>query len=123
MESLSRHTQTIWTNIVLTESCPADKGLAKWSFTSDFTQEGSLDDWNITAKPVTQTSLGAKFEIAEEGEAPTIASEWYIFFGHVDVKMRASNGTGIISTWILESDDLDEIDYVSFQRYYLQTTE
>lgn len=57
--------------------------------------------------------MGAKFEIAEEGDAPTIASDWYIFFGHVDVKMKASNGTGIISTWILESDDLDEIDYVS----------
>lgn len=27
--------------------------------------------------------------------------------------MRAANGTGIISTWILESDDLDEIDWVS----------
>lgn len=27
--------------------------------------------------------------------------------------MRAANGTGIVSTWILESDDLDEIDWVS----------
>lgn len=26
--------------------------------------------------------------------------------------MRAANGTGIISTTVLESDDLDEIDWV-----------
>jgi beta-glucanase (GH16 family) len=29
--------------------------------------------------------------------------------------MRAANGTGIISTTVLESDDLDEIDWVSFR--------
>ncbi|KAJ5279376.1 hypothetical protein N7478_004748 [Penicillium angulare] len=104
------------------KTCPADKGLAKWTYNTDFTQAGSLDNWNITAKPVTQTDLGAKFEIAEEGDAPTIASDWYIFFGHVDVKMKASNGTGIISTWILESDDLDEIDYEQISSYstYIQ---
>ncbi|KAJ5939213.1 concanavalin A-like lectin/glucanase [Penicillium verhagenii] len=99
------------------KTCPSDKGLAKWEYSVDFTQSGSLDDWNITAKPVTQTSLGAKFEISEEGEAPTIASEWYIFFGRVDVKLRASNGTGIVSTFILESDDLDEIDWEQVSTY------
>lgn len=62
---------------------------------------------------MTSTDLGAKFTISEQGDAPTIESEFYIFFGHVDVKMRAANGTGIVSTWILESDDLDEIDWAS----------
>ncbi|KAJ5713360.1 uncharacterized protein N7483_010541 [Penicillium malachiteum] len=99
------------------KTCPAETGLAKWSFSSDFTQSGSLDDWNITAKPVTLSTLGAKFEISEEGEAPTIESQWYIFFGRVDVKMKASNGTGIISTWILESSDLDEIDFEQISSY------
>lgn len=61
---------------------------------------------------MTSTDLGAEFTISEQGDAPTIESEFYIFFGHVDVKMRAANGTGIVSTWILESDDLDEIDWV-----------
>ncbi|KAJ5656408.1 concanavalin A-like lectin/glucanase [Penicillium longicatenatum] len=99
------------------KTCPSDKGLDKWEYYVDFTESGSLDAWNITAKPVTQTSLGAKFEIAEEGEAPTIASEWYIFFGHVDIKMRAANGTGIVSTYILESGDLDEIDWEQVSTY------
>jgi hypothetical protein len=34
-------------------------------------------------------------------------------FGYFEVVMRAANGTGIVSTAILESDDLDEIDWVS----------
>jgi hypothetical protein len=34
-------------------------------------------------------------------------------FGYFEVVMRAANGTGIISTAILESDDLDEIDWVN----------
>jgi hypothetical protein len=62
---------------------------------------------------VTTTDLGAKFTVSEQGDAPTIESDFYIFFGHVDVKMRAANGTGIVSTYVLESDDLDEIDWVS----------
>lgn len=98
---------------VLPETCSADTGLAKWQFNTDFTSGSSaFAKWNTTAGTVESTSLGAKFSIEEQGDAPTIASDFYIFFGRVDVKMRAANGTGIISTYILESDDLDEIDWV-----------
>lgn len=34
-----------------------------------------------------------------------------MFFGRVDVVMKASTGTGIVSSVVLESDDLDEIDW------------
>jgi Glycosyl hydrolases family 16. len=100
------------TNTSFPETCPADTGLNKYRLNTDFTS-GSLGRWNTTAGTVTTTDLGAKFTVSEQGDAPTIESEFYIFFGHVDVKMRAANGTGIVSTWILESDDLDEIDWVS----------
>ncbi|KAI2733331.1 CAZyme family GH16 [Penicillium roqueforti] len=94
----------------MNKTCPADTGLNKYRLNTDFTA-GSLGRWNTTAGTVTTTDLGAKFTINEQGDAPTIESEFYIFFGHVDVKMRTANGTGIVSTWILESDDLDEIDW------------
>jgi hypothetical protein len=97
------------------ESCPANTGLNKYHFNTDFTS-GSLDHWNTTAGKVSSDDLGAKFTVSKQGDAPTLESEFYIFFGHVDVKMRAASGTGIISTWILESDDLDEIDWVSPQQ-------
>lgn len=97
-----------------TETCPADTGLAKWELDTDFTFGSSaFSRWNTTAGTVESTSLGAKFTISEQGDAPTIQSDFYIFFGHVDVKLRAANGTGVVSTYILESDDLDEIDWVS----------
>jgi hypothetical protein len=127
---LHRHTlivtlQRVWTpsntstGLVLThecrwlETCSADTGLAQWSFTTDFTSgDSAFDGWNVTSGTVPSTSLGAAFTINEQGDAPTIETEFYIFFGYVEVKMRAANGTGIISTAILESDDLDEIDWV-----------
>ncbi|KAJ5181620.1 hypothetical protein N7449_011767 [Penicillium cf. viridicatum] len=98
------------------KTCPADTGLNKYRLNTDFTS-GSLGRWNTTAGTVTTTDLGAKFTVSEQGDAPTIESEFYIFFGHVDVKMRAANGTGIVSTWILESDDLDEIDWEQVSTY------
>lgn len=102
------------TSLYLPETCPADTGLNKWQFDTDFTAgSSSFSKWNVTAGTVESTSLGAKFTISEQGDAPTIESEFYIFFGRVDVKFRAANGTGIISTTVMESDDLDEIDWVS----------
>lgn len=44
-------------------------------------------------------------------QAPTIRSKDYIFFGRVEVEMQAAPGPGVISTVVLLSDDLDEIDW------------
>ncbi|KAI5462106.1 concanavalin A-like lectin/glucanase domain-containing protein [Mariannaea sp. PMI_226] len=35
----------------------------------------------------------------------------YIFFGRVDVEVRAAPGAGIVTSAVLQSDDLDEIDW------------
>ncbi|KAJ5370882.1 uncharacterized protein N7496_006974 [Penicillium cataractarum] len=102
----------------LNATCPADTGLAKWEFNTDFTTGSSaFSKWNTTSGTVESTSLGAKFTISEQGDAPTIESDFYIFFGRVEVKMRAANGTGIISTTVMESDDLDEIDWEQISTY------
>ncbi|KAL6229637.1 concanavalin A-like lectin/glucanase domain-containing protein [Aspergillus navahoensis] len=105
------------------ETCSADTGLAQWSFTTDFTSgDSAFDNWNVTSGSVSSTSLGAAFTINEQGDAPTIETDFYIFFGYVEVKMRAANGTGIISTAILESDDLDEIDWEQISTFDNQIT-
>lgn len=49
--------------------------------------------------------------ISEAGEAPTFTSSKYMFFGTVEVTMRTAKGAGIITTIVLESDVLDEIDW------------
>lgn len=38
-------------------------------------------------------------------------NSFYIFFGRIEIKMKAATGTGIVSSIVLESDDLDEIDW------------
>lgn len=60
---------------------------------------------------MTYTSSGAEFTITKSGDSPTIQSKWYIFFGRVSFFLKAAPGTGIVSSAILESDDLDELDW------------
>jgi beta-glucanase (GH16 family) len=60
---------------------------------------------------VTYTSSGAQFTISEQGDSPTIETSWYFFFGRAEVLMRAAPGTGIVSSVVLESDVLDEVDW------------
>ncbi len=59
----------------------------------------------------TYNSNGASFTVANPGDAPLIASKWYIMFGHVEFVIKAAPGVGIVSSAILQSDDLDEIDF------------
>ncbi|KAJ5624558.1 hypothetical protein N7510_000867 [Penicillium lagena] len=102
----------------LKKTCAADTGLDQYRLNTDFTTGSSaFNYWNTTGGTVESTSLGAKFTIAEEGDAPTIESDFYIFFGYVEISMRAANGTGIISTTVMESDDLDEIDWEQISTY------
>lgn len=51
------------------------------------------------------------FPIENKLHAPTITTSKYIFFGRVDVALQAANGTGIVTSIVLQSDDLDEIDW------------
>lgn len=78
----------------------------------DFTQGAS--DVFTAAEGTTLTydsTLGAAFTIKENGDAPTITSKDYIFFGKIDAWIQASPGTGIVTSFVLLSDDLDEIDW------------
>jgi hypothetical protein len=78
----------------------------------DFTK-GSLDKWTTTAGKVNTGADGAVFTINKQGDAPTIQSDFYLFYGSVEVTMKAAPGTGIVSSIVLESDTLDEVDWVS----------
>lgn len=79
----------------------------------NFTQQTVTDAtiWNATAGAVEYTSEGGAFSIRRRFDSPTIQSNFYIFFGTVEVIMKAASGQGIISSIVLESDDLDEIDW------------
>lgn len=78
------------------------------SISVDFT-EGSVDSFTASGSP-TYDSNGVSFTISESGDAPQLTSIFYIMFGKVEITMKAAPGAGIVSTLVLESDDLDEID-------------
>jgi beta-glucanase (GH16 family) len=94
----------------LEKTCPADPGLKSSSFSTDFTSGNA--SWSGAAYThISYGSNGAEFLIDTNKQAPTIQTDFYFLFGRVDVTMRASPGTGIISSVVLLSDVLDEIDW------------
>lgn len=91
--------------------CPTDTALGM-NHTYDFTQSSAGSTWNTTAGNVQYSDdNGAAFTVANRGDAPTIQTTFYIFFGEVEVWLKAATGQGIISSIVLESDDLDEVDW------------
>lgn len=94
----------------LTKTCPSDPALGK-TLVTDFTK-GASSDWTLAdGTTMSYDSNGAVFKIGVKTDAPTMSSQKYIMFGKVSVTMKASPGTGTVSSFILESDDLDEIDW------------
>ncbi|KAH7216909.1 concanavalin A-like lectin/glucanase domain-containing protein [Fusarium redolens] len=94
------------------KSCDPNKGLASSSYSVDFTKGADEDNWEGTGHgTVKYTSDGAEFTVAKQGDSPTIQSKWYMFFGRMEVHLKAAPGTGIVSSVVLLSDVLDEVDW------------
>jgi len=92
-------------------ACTSDAALGK-TITVDFTQGASSEFSLESGTEITYGDDGAEFIITSAGLARTIISNKYIFFGKVEVFLKAAAGTGIVSSFVMESDDLDEIDLV-----------
>lgn len=75
----------------------------------DFTK-GAVNSFVASGGSPTYDSSGAKFTVAKSGDAPQLTSLFYIMFGRVEFTMKSAPGAGIVSSLVLQSDDLDEID-------------
>ncbi|KAJ4392369.1 hypothetical protein N0V85_007113 [Neurospora sp. IMI 360204] len=94
------------------KTCPNDKALGKEIINIDFTKgENSFFKNMVGTTLQYDNKLGAIYTIKKETDAPTVASSRYIFFGQVDVTVRAAFGKGVVTSFVLQSDDLDEIDW------------
>lgn len=95
----------------LEKSCPADPAFGNKKVDCDFTK-GSCDAFKeLAGTKITYNGKGAQFKIDNPKGAPTIQSGKYIMFGRVDVEVQAAEGAGIVTSAVLQSDDLDEIDW------------
>ncbi|CAL9737051.1 probable glycosidase Crh1p [Monosporozyma servazzii] len=97
----------------LTQSdCSPDKALGT-SFHEDFTKE-SKSNWFTKEKHQGDVSFdsdnGLGLSLAKQGDNPTFTSNFYIMYGKVSVTMQAAPGTGVVSSFYLQSDALDELD-------------
>ncbi|KAK4172485.1 family 16 putative glycoside hydrolase [Triangularia setosa] len=74
-------------------------------------RRGSVDSFIASGGTPTYNSDGVSFTVSRPGEAPQLTSLFYIMFGRVEVTMKAAPGAGIVSSLVLLSDTLDEIDF------------
>ncbi|KAL0467676.1 cell wall glucanosyltransferase [Neurospora intermedia] len=94
------------------KTCPNDKAVGKEIINIDFTKGADSFFKNMVGTTLQyDNKLGAVYTIKKETDAPTVASSRYIFFGQVDVTVRAAFGKGVVTSFVLQSDDLDEIDW------------
>ncbi|KAH8689544.1 concanavalin A-like lectin/glucanase domain-containing protein [Talaromyces proteolyticus] len=89
-------------------NCPADPALGK-AATYDFTK-GAPTGWTASGT-IDYSSKGGAFTVAKQGDSPLITSDFYIMWGHVEFVLQAAPGTGIVSSAVMQSDTLDEIDW------------
>ncbi|KAI1341283.1 concanavalin A-like lectin/glucanase domain-containing protein [Xylariaceae sp. FL0016] len=94
------------------KSCDPDKAVGKENLVQvDFTK-GANDFFEAAdGTSLTYGDKGAVFTINKETDAPTIESPQYIWFGKITVELQAAAGTGVVTSFVLQSDDLDEIDW------------
>jgi beta-glucanase (GH16 family) len=102
-----------WTDCNPTKNttCPNDPGFGI-DHTFDFKDKKAVTrSFNITNGALSYGNDGTQFVINKQGESPTIRSKFYIHFGSVSVVMKAAKGQGIVSSIVIQSEDLDEIDW------------
>lgn len=92
-------------------SCPVNK--AQKSANVNF-NTGNLPTGWIKSQcngGVTYSPDGVAMTVATSGDCPGIETEGYVFFGLFEFKVKAAPGQGIVSSMVMESDALDEVDW------------
>lgn len=83
--------------------------------TFNFNNTGIPSDGKIWKKQnngkIDWSEKGATFIIERSGDAPMVQSRFYMLFGRFEVVMKAASGQGIVSSAILQSEALDEVDW------------
>jgi beta-glucanase (GH16 family) len=94
----------------LEKTCPSNPAFGG-VVTCDFSKGPCSAFEELPGTSLEYNEQGAVFAIEKESNAPTIATHKYIFFGRIDVECQASVGQGIVTSAVLQSADLDEIDW------------
>ncbi|KAI9896680.1 hypothetical protein N3K66_008852 [Trichothecium roseum] len=93
------------------KTCPADPGIGKSGINCDFTKGECGDFTPLPYTTVSYDDKGALFSISNGKQAPTISTPKFMFFGKLEVELQATHGQGVVTSVVLQSKDLDEIDW------------
>lgn len=99
----------------LNSTCPSDPALGT-TLTQTFNESQVEFDpsfWTVAAGTdlISFGADGAELALQSATDTVTLISTFYIFWGVAEFNFKAAAGTGIVSSAILLSDDLDEIDW------------
>lgn len=99
----------------LNSTCPPNPALGM-DYDFNFSSAPKPETWEtLPGRPVSWSAdTGAGFRITNMGDSPTIRSKFYYFWGRTEVHLKVAPGTGVISSIMMLSDDLDEIDWEFF---------
>lgn len=77
--------------------------------------DASKSDWVASGTPLQGPNNDAVIlTLSEDGASSSgtlLASTHYVWYGKVSAKMKTSRGQGVVSAFILLSDNKDEIDF------------
>lgn len=93
-------------------ACDAVDGLGT-SIWDTFTKESNHYS-EVNSVGVEYQDSGLQLTLSKRKENPSLKLDFYIMFGRVEVVMKAAPGNGIILSFYLQSDDMDEIDIELF---------
>ena len=93
------------------KQCPNNPAIAATFETNFKAGKDAVKGWKQTAGSLKYSASGADFVLAKKGDAPTIQTEGYLQFGYIEVKAKAAPGKGVVSSIVLQSEDLDEVDW------------
>ncbi|KAF2713534.1 glycoside hydrolase family 16 protein [Pleomassaria siparia CBS 279.74] len=80
--------------------------------TFNFNETWNTDIWTKANQgTVERTDKGTYFKVARSGDSAQLKSKFYMLFGRLEIVLKAAPGVGIVSSAILQSECLDEIDW------------
>lgn len=93
------------------KDCKPDPAFGNEKVDCDFTKGPCKPFRELDGTKLDYTDKGAVFKIEKESNAPTIATNNYMFFGRLEVELNPAPGKGVVTSVVLQSDVLDEIDW------------
>ncbi|QPG75195.1 hypothetical protein FOA43_002545 [Brettanomyces nanus] len=103
-------------NPLSSTGCSADPALAT-AISDDFHSESKHYSPYRTPSKISYSDDGLNLTLSKQYDNPSLVSNYYIMFGRMEVMLKSASGTGVISSFYLQSDDLDEIDFEWFGGY------